>query len=586
MRLSEDFLQRVKESNDIYDIMSSYVPLKKTGSDYVCNCPFHSEKTPSCHIYMSTQSFYCFGCGAAGDVINFIRLYEHLDYIESVKFLAQRAGIPMPEDGGDDAAKKRSRVLEMNREAGRFYHKLLYSPAGKEGLDYFYGRGLSDHTIKLYGLGYAPDSWDSLKKHMNALGYGDEEMTEASLLNKSTKKESYYDFFRHRVMFPFFDIRGNIVGFSGRIVTNDDDRKYLNTRESIVYNKSTFLYSLNYAKNSDEKSMIICEGNLDVIAMNQAGFKNAVATCGTAMTDSHARTIANLGFKKAILAYDSDSAGQKATARAMNVLDKVGITTKILSIKNAKDPDEFIKKFGKEAFELLLSESESGIDYELNKLRMSVDITTPEGKSDYLKKAVEFIANISNSIDRAVYISTIAQQCDINRANVDSAVDQIIRLRYKEKQKVQRQNIISGPRKRDKINPQSNSYPLEVRAERGIIAFLLHSPDYLNRINEKIDSDDFVTEFNRRIFIDLTAMISCGLSNDITVLAERYTAEETSEIYKIIHENNDLPFSTDRLNDYIAVLVAHRNKKNEKSVTAMSEDELRKFADSIKNKKT
>ena len=585
MRFSEDFLIRIKESNDIYDIISSYVPLKKTGSDYVCNCPFHSEKTPSCHIYMSTQSFFCFGCGAAGDVINFIRLYEHLDYVESVKYLAQRAGIPLPEDGGDDGARKRSRTLEMNREAGRFYHKLLYSPAGKEGLDYFYSRGLTDHTIKLFGLGFAPDGWDTLKKHMNALGFSDEEMYEASLLNKSSKNNRYFDFFKHRVMFPFFDVRGNIVGFSGRIITADDDRKYLNTRESIVYNKSTFLYSLNYAKNSDEKTMIICEGNLDVIAMHQAGFRNSVATCGTAMTDSHARTIANLGFNKAVLAFDSDNAGQKATARAMNVLDKVGIATNILSINGAKDPDEYIKLFGKEAFQLLIDGSQSGIDYELTKLRMSVDMSSPEGKSAYLKKAVEFISNISNSIDRAVYISTIAQQCDINRANVDAAVDQIIRRRYKQQQKDRRQTIINGPKTRDKINPESNRYPLEVRAERGIIAFLLHSPDYLKRITDKLASDDFVTEFNRRLFIDLSAMISCGLTNDISLLAQRYTAEETSEIYKIIHENNEFPYSVDRLNDLISVLVTHRDKKNEKSISDMSSDELRKYADSIKNKR-
>ena len=206
MRLSEDFLLNIKESNDIYDVISSYVPLKKSGTDYVCNCPFHSEKTPSCHIYMATQSFYCFSCGAAGDVINFIRLYEHLDYMESVKFLAQRAGIAMPDEEGDNGIKRRTRAYEMNREAGRFFHKYLYSPAGKEGLDYLYGRGLTDHTIRTYGLGYAPDTWDSLKKHMNSLGYSDSEMEEASLLSKSSKSGNYFDFFKYRVMFPFIDV--------------------------------------------------------------------------------------------------------------------------------------------------------------------------------------------------------------------------------------------------------------------------------------------------------------------------------------------------------------------------------------------
>ena len=586
MRLSEDFLLRVKESNDIYDVISSYVPLKKTGTDYVCNCPFHSEKTPSCHIYTATQSFYCFGCGAAGDVINFIRLYEHLDYIESVKFLAQRVGIPMPEDGGDDGAKKRSRTLEMNREAGRFFHKCLYSPAGKEGLDYLYNRGLTDHTIRTYGLGYAPDSWDTLKNHMHSLGYGDAEMEEASLLSKSSKSDNYFDFFKYRVMFPFIDVRGNIVGFSGRVIGGDDNRKYLNTKATVVYNKSTFLYSLNHAKNAGENTLIMCEGNLDVISMFQAGIKNAVATCGTAMTDAHARTIANLGFKKVILAYDSDDAGQKATARAMNILDKVGISANVLTMQGAKDPDEYIKKFGKEAFRMLIDGSESGMEYELKKLRSAVDLTTPEGKSEYLKKAVEFIANINSSIDRAVYISSISQECDVNRANVDIAVNQILRRRFKAKENDRRKEILSGTRTRDKINPEASRYPVETQAERGIIAFLFHSPDFLKKITDKISSDDFVTEFNKRLFIDLTAMISCGLSNDVAVLSERYTAEEVASIYKLIHDNNDLPYSVDRLNDYLNVLIKYRDKKQTKKVTDMSADELRQFADRIKNKKS
>lgn len=387
MRLSEDFLLNIKESNDIYDVISSYVPLKKSGTDYVCNCPFHSEKTPSCHIYMATQSFYCFGCGAAGDVINFIRLYEHLDYMESVKFLAQRAGIAMPDEEGDNGIKRRTRAYEMNREAGRFFHKYLYSPAGKEGLDYLYGRGLTDHTIRTYGLGYAPDTWDSLKKHMNSLGYSDSEMEEASLLSKSSKSGNYFDFFKYRVMFPFIDVRGNIVGFSGRVIGGDDNRKYLNTKATAVYNKSTFLYSLNHAKNAGESVLIMCEGNLDVISMYQAGFKNAVATCGTAITDSHARNIANLGFRKVILAYDSDAAGQKATARAMNILDKVGISANVLTMQGAKDPDEYIKKFGKEAFQLLIDGSQSGMDYELKKIRSETDLSAPGGKSEYLKKS-------------------------------------------------------------------------------------------------------------------------------------------------------------------------------------------------------
>ena len=583
MRLSEDFLLRIKESNDIYDVISSYIPLKKTGSDYGCCCPFHSEKTPSCHIYMATQSFYCFGCGAAGDVINFIRLYEHLDYMESVRLLAQRAGIPMPEDGGDEGARLRSRILEMNREAGKFYHKFLFSPQGKQGLDYLYSRGLTQHTIRIYGLGYAPDSWSVLKDHMNSLGFSDAELEAGSLAVKSSKSNNYYDFFRYRVMFPFFDLRGNIVGFSGRVIGGDDTRKYLNTKVTPVYNKSTFLYSMNHAKNANQTNLIMCEGNLDVISMYQAGFKNAVATCGTAMTDSHARVIANQGFKQVTLAYDSDEAGQKATARALNILDKVGITAKILKIQGAKDPDEFIKKFGSEAFSLLLDKSESGMDFELDKIKQSLDISTPQGKSEYLKRSVAFIAGINNPIDRAVYISAIAQECDVNKSNIETAVNQQLNRQHRARETEQRRNVLSGTATRDRINTDAGKYPKEVKAERGIIAFLFNSPDYAKKISEKITPDDFATEFNRRLYTDIITALDNNLSIDISSLGESYSAEEISAVTKIIIDNNALPYSLERLNDYIDILTKFREKKNRKSVADMSAEELLRYADNIKN---
>lgn len=586
MRLSEDFLMRIKESNDIYEVISSYIPVKRTGSDYVCSCPFHSEKTPSCHIYMSSQSFYCFGCGAAGDVINFIRLYEHLDYMESVRFLAQRAGIPMPEDGGDEGAKIRTRLLEMNREAGKFYHKYLFSPQGKQGLDYLYSRGLTQHTIRIYGLGYAPEDWSALKNHMNNLGFSDSELENASLAVKSSKSNNYYDFFRYRVMFPFFDLRGNLVGFSGRIIGGDDPRKYLNTKATSVYNKSTFLYSMNHAKNTGKTALIMCEGNLDVISMYQAGFKNAVATCGTAMTDSHARVIANQGFKEVVLAYDSDEAGQKATSRAMNILDKVGITARVIKISNAKDPDEYIKKFGPEAFEQLVNNAQTGMNFELEKIKRTVDISTPEGKSEYLKKSVSFIVGINSQIDRAVYISAIAEQCGVNRANIELAVEQQIKRQYRAKENEQRKNILSGVAVRDKINPDAVKYPVEAQAERGIIAFLLHSPDFFKKITSSVSADDFATEFNKRVFTDIVASLENGQSADIASLGDSYTAEEISSIGKMLHENDMLPYGTDRLNDYLHTLSQFREKKNRKSISDMTADELLKYADNIKSSKS
>ncbi|MBR4305509.1 MAG: DNA primase [Ruminiclostridium sp.] len=582
MRLSDDFLSRIKDSNDIYDVISSYVPLKKSGTDYVCNCPFHSEKTPSCHIYMATQSFYCFGCGAGGDVFNFIRLYEHLDYMESVRFLAQRAGIPMPEDGGNDGAKIRARILEMNREAGKFYHKYLFSPAGKEGLDYLYSRGLTTHTIRIYGLGYAPNDWSALKHHLSSLGFKDDEIVAASLGVKSQKNNNTYDFFRYRVMFPFFDLRGNIVGFSGRVIGGDDTRKYLNTRETLVYNKSEYLYSMNHAKNSGNTNLIMCEGNLDVIAMYQAGFTNAVATCGTAITDAHARKIARQSFKEVTLAYDNDDAGKKASARAINILDKVGINAKILQIKGAKDPDEFIKKFGSEAFSLQLDKATPAMEYELEKIKSTSDITNPQGKADFLKRCVNFISTVHSQIDRAVYIANISEYCDINRQTIENAVDQVLKKQSKAKEKEQEQEIISGNRKRDKVNPEAHKYPVEIEAERGIIAYLFHSPDFKNKITEKISPDDFPTEFNRRLFMELCILIDGGENTDLAVLGESHEPEEISSIAKIIKDGNSLPYSIDRLNDYINKLLNYREKKNQKEIKDMSTSELLAFANKKK----
>ena len=582
MRLSDDFLMQVKESNDIYDVVSSYVPLKKTGSDYVCCCPFHSEKTPSCHIYMATQSFYCFGCGAAGDVINFVRLYENLDYMETVRFLAQRAGIPMPEDGGDDGARARTRMLEMNREAGKFFHRTLFSPEGKKGLDYLIGRGLTERTIKTYGLGYATEDWDRLKRHMNSLGYNDEELEAASLLSKAKNGKRYYDFFRYRVMFPFFDVRGNVVGFSGRVIGGDDTRKYLNTRGTLVYNKSSFLYSMNHAKNTKESSLILCEGNLDVITLYQAGFKNAVATCGTALTDVHARKIANLGFKEVVVSLDSDEAGQKATAKAMNILSNVGIQTRILKMQGAKDPDEYIKKFGSEAYRILLNKSESGMDFELERIGRGLDLDSTGGKSEYLRRAVTLIAGTPNPIDRAVYIAAAAQTTGVARQNVELAVQQERKRQQNRDEKKERSEIISGASQRDRINPEAKKYPTEVSAERGIIAFLIHSPDYLSRICEKLSPEDFPTEYNRRLYLEIVAAIGSGREVNLTTLGLSHSGEEISALASLIRENNELPYSVERLNDHINKLIEFRDKKNRKSAGSMTDDELRNLADRIK----
>lgn len=560
MRLSEDFLLNIKESNDIYDVISSYVPLKKSGTDYVCNCPFHSEKTPSCHIYMATQSFYCFGCGAAGDVINFIRLYEHLDYMESVKFLAQRAGIAMPDEEGDNGIKRRTRAYEMNREAGRFFHKYLYSPAGKEGLDYLYGRGLTDHTIRTYGLGYAPDTWDSLKKHMNSLGYSDSEMEEASLLSKSSKSGNYFDFFKYRVMFPFIDVRGNIVGFSGRVIGGDDNRKYLNTKATAVYNKSTFLYSLNHAKNAGESVLIMCEGNLDVISMYQAGFKNAVATCGTAITDSHARNIANLGFRKVILAYDSDAAGQKATARAMNILDKVGISANVLTMQGAKDPDEYIRKFGAERFRMLLEGSEDAINFQLDRCEMGLDLQTENGRATLLRRATEVLIQIPDPVTREVYLMRTAEKCHISADVLRVSVNRKQKNRQKMQKKKEFSNLVAHTVTAQQTAADASGMAgssRTVRAQERLLCYFLSQPEQISKLADHLQPEQFTVPFYQKLFQLLLEHQQQESDGWISALGMQLTPQEMGTVSRLLNLKQTCPISPQEVQDCIQLLQTH-----------------------------
>ena len=311
MPLNESFLQELKFKTDIEDIISGYVSLKRRGSTSVGLCPFHNEKTPSFTVYNDTQSFYCFGCGAGGDAVTFIKKIENLDYIDAVKLLAQRAGLQMPEDNSFDESlsKKRRRILEINRESAKFYYSYLISPAGKAGLDYYLNRGLTANTIKRFGLGYAPDEWDSLLKHLKSKGYKVGEMVDAGVV-KVGRNNNYYDTFKNRVMTPIIDVRGNVIAFGGRVLDNSKP-KYINTSDTLVYKKTNELFALNLAKDNCSDTLILCEGYMDVIAMHQAGFTNAVAGCGTALTNEQVRLISRY-TKEVILAYDADEAGQKA----------------------------------------------------------------------------------------------------------------------------------------------------------------------------------------------------------------------------------------------------------------------------------
>lgn len=583
MALSQDFLYQVRMSNDIVDIMSSYVSMKKAGVNFVCLCPFHNEKTPSCHIYTDSQSFYCFGCGAGGDVITFVRMAENLDYIESVKHLAQLSGMAMPEDNNSDyISQKRTRTLEMNRKAGEYYHKLLFTEDGQTGLNYLLNRGLTMNTIRKFGLGYGGDDWHGLHKHLRDLGFNDDELVEGSLLSRGNNK--VYDKFVKRVMFPIFDIRGNIIAFGGRALEKDSFAKYLNSSETLIFKKKNNLYNLNYAKNSKQKTLILCEGYMDVISVYQAGFKGAIATLGTAITPEQARLIRQY-CEDVVIAYDSDGAGQKATMKAINLLSENGVTARVLKMNDCKDPDDFIKKYGADAFEMLLNKAGSAIEFEINKLTIGLDMDSTEGKTAFLRKVVYILADIQNTLDRAIHISNIAKQIEISPANIEQGVQNIIKNKNRKSDSEQKRKLIHGDLSRDRINPEASQFPAEAKAEKGVISCLINNPSWLNKVLLKIDVDDFPTSFHRKLFESVKNMIKSGVNPNLSELGKEFSTDEMGKITGIINENKHFSFDEQMLLDCVEILQKHKEKKNLKDGKDMSDEELFEFAQRLREKK-
>lgn len=578
MRLSDDYLRSVEDNNDIVSLAGSYVQLKRTGNTYSCCCPFHSEKTPSCHFYPSTNSFYCFGCHMGGSVVTFVKEIEHLDFMDAVKFLAERAGMSLPDDTDDKSAQKRRRLLEMNKAAGKFFHERLLSPEGAAGLDYLTRRGLSMHTIRRFGLGYAADDWHTLHMHMRSLGYSDFELAEGSLL--ATNNNKFYDKFRNRVMFPIFDTRGNVVAFGGRTL-GDDKAKYLNSSETPVFHKGEMLYALHIAKNSKADNFILCEGYMDVIAMHQAGFDSAVASLGTALTPQHANLLSRLGKKEIILSYDSDAAGQNASSKAINLFANVGLHARVLKIEGAKDPDEFIKNFGSERFKDIIDKSGAAIDFQMDKLSQGLDIDSDDGKSQYLKRVVPFLAAISDPIDRAVYISKAAKQTGVAQAVITSAVEQRAKFDRAKARREQQKEFLRPLR--DSVNPDAVKLPREEKAERGIIGFLYHNPEELERLQKALP-DGLATEFNSRVYDFLAKHCQNSEMPGLSAFNEEFNGHEMGRIKEII-EDKTFAYDKDAMRDLINVIKEYKARAGEKSAADMTGDELLRFADSLKEKK-
>jgi len=530
-------------------------------------------------VYPETSSFYCFGCGAGGDVITFIRRIENLDYIEAVRFLAEKAGITVPEDGIDNkAALIKSRVLEANRTAARFFHATLRSRNGEKGVRYFRQRELSNETIIKYGLGYAPNDMNSFTSYMKKEGFSDEELI-AAYLCKRSQRGNIYPVFIDRVMFPIIDLRGNVIAFGGRRLDGDGP-KYLNSGDTPVFKKSRNLFSLNFAKADKSKRLILAEGYMDVIAINQAGFENVVATLGTALTPEQARLMSQYA-NEVIIAYDSDDAGQTATHKAINLLSEVGVTTKIIRMDGAKDPDEYIKKNSPERFKLLLDNSSGAIAFELEKAKRGLDLANEADRVTYLKRTLSVLADISSPIERDVYISRIADDQNISADVLRSQVAGILRGREKSEKKLEWTGVTTASFRRDEINPDARKFRKENKAEQGILAYLFSNPDKLDEIMKKVPPEKFLTSFNKKVYQSMAEKIKNSMNFSISSLSDEFSVDEMGKISETIVKYRDITLTSEVIDDYINVLL---NYKESSPAGEISDEEFLRFAQNLKQK--
>ncbi len=556
MAIPEEVISEIKYRNDIETVISQYSNLKRRGKNLVGLCPFHSEKTPSFTVYPESGSFYCFGCGVGGDVITFTSLIENLDYIESIKLLAERSNVQLPQDGYDDTMQRvKNTVYDINRETAKFFHSYLMSDSGKWALEYYLKRGLSLKTIKHFGLGAAPDSWDALINHLKAKGFSIGDMVTANVVGKSDRG-SYYDRFRKRLMFPIINIRGNIIGFSGRALPEDEKKggKYVNTSDTPVYKKSENLFGINFAKSHCADRIILVEGNMDVISLHQAGFENVVAPLGTAFTSEQANLIARY-TKEIVLMLDADAAGQKAIKRASAILENTGLSVRVVMIPNGKDPDEYIKANGPDRFKALLEGAVSDIEYKLLMAADGLDLNSDDGRLKYLSAAAEIIATTDDVMARDIYIGRLSDKYGVSRTALNARVDELRKKNVRTQRKAEINNVIHPKFSKDDLNPDRRRSIKGTAAEETVISILLNHPDFYNEVKEDLPSDKMITSLNRRIYELIIETLENGKSLDISVFAQTLLPAEVGYLVSLQNGNKGGNSPKTVLKDCISVIL-------------------------------
>lgn len=578
LKLNERFIQDLQDRIDIDSVISSYVNLKRRGKTLVGLCPFHNEKTPSFTVYPDTRSFYCFGCGAGGDIISFVRRIDNLDYIEAVKAVAQMAGMPMPEDGYDDTlSKKRMRLLAANREAARFFNACLMEEKNRPALEYFLSRGLSMNIIRRFGLGYAPNEWRALIEHLRSKGFSDEELVLANLARRSDKdgRTSYYDNFRNRVMFPIIDLRGNVIAFGGRVM-DDSKPKYINTSDTLVYKKSNGVFALNFAKNANDNKLILVEGYMDVIALHQAGFTNAIACLGTAFTNEQANLLSRYA-EEILICYDNDEAGQKATQKALGVLGKTGVKLRVVKMEGGKDADEIIRKHGKERFDALLGKASNRTEYRLLEERAKYNLATDDGKLRFLMAATQILAECG-SIECDIYATRLSNELGVNVDSINAQIKSAkskLRRNDEERRRRERDTMLEKSFE-DKNNPERAKNLRAAKAEETIIASFMRNPDFYKKLKDRLSPADFVTAFNRRLYECLAEKLDVGVDAELSQFAQHFSPEEMDSVTRIFISSSTLSNTVKECEDCIAVLKEKVAPKIT-DASAMSDEEFLKL---------
>ncbi|MBQ8432828.1 MAG: DNA primase [Clostridia bacterium] len=588
MRFPDHFIQEVVDRTDIEELIGRYVSLKRAGSNLVGRCPFHSEKTPSFSVSPTKKMFFCFGCHAGGSAITFVQKMENLDFPDAVEFLANRAGVPLPmesEAGQKKEGVSRKRVLEMNLAAAKFYRACLFDPnLGGEGMRYFrQQRRMSEATIKHFGLGFAPNNFYSLTNHMHSLGYTDEELIAACLCGKSQKTGKTYDYFRNRVMFPIIDPSGNVVAFGGRVM-DDSKPKYLNSSDTPAFKKSRHLFALNFAKNCCAERMILCEGYMDVIALHAAGFEYAVATLGTAITPEHARVFSKY-TQKVIISYDADDAGQNAANKAMRVLGEVGMEVRVLKLSGAKDPDEFIVKFGPDRFRQALEQSRTGFDHKSEKILSSYDLSIGSEKLKASNALCTLIAEYWSAVEREIYLAQAAKALDLPVEALKNTVEQLRRKHQRARTEQESREAQSTLKNYgDRINPEAVKDVRAASAEETVLGLLLIFEEYRNAVEKgdiALGASDFVTSFHRRVFESIMERHRSEGGFRFELLGADYTPDEIGRIQKMevtrqqLTQNGPEVFRS-------AVAVLRQAKSDEDH----QEDDIRAHLDRLREKRS